>query len=149
MSNGAKTNQDMYLRRPKMFAEGSKANLSVAKRARWEHASTGSGTRQVHRVVFHFLADMDLQLVRELRNSIKDCSERGLAVAGKWYITALHRTNLTLKVHHELGLPSFISRYHNTNETRLLLVQEPNFPPQHPPARAPLALRLHLQPHHL
>lgn len=35
---------------------------------------------------------MDLQLVRELRNSIKDCSERGLVVAGKWYIAALHRT---------------------------------------------------------
>ncbi|KAF8554160.1 TPR-like protein [Imleria badia] len=27
---------------------------------------------------------MDLQLVRELRNSIKDCSERGLVAAGKW-----------------------------------------------------------------
>ncbi|KAN0091102.1 hypothetical protein V8E55_004668 [Tylopilus felleus] len=27
---------------------------------------------------------MDLQLARELRNSIKDCSERGLVVAGKW-----------------------------------------------------------------
>lgn len=92
---------------------------------------------------------MDPQLVRELRNSIKDCSERGLVVAGKWYITALHLTNLTLKVHHELGLPSFISRYHNTNETRLLLIQDPGFLPQHPHACAPLALRLHLPPHHL
>ncbi|KAI9569620.1 hypothetical protein HD554DRAFT_2089548 [Boletus coccyginus] len=27
---------------------------------------------------------MDLQLVRELRNSIKDCSDRGLIVAAKW-----------------------------------------------------------------
>jgi hypothetical protein len=93
--------------------------------------------------------DMDLQLVRELRNSIKDCSERGLVVAGKWYITAFHRTNITLKVHHESGLPSFTSRYHNTNETCLLLIQEPDFPPQHPHARAHLALRFHLPPYHL
>lgn len=43
--------------------------------------------------------DMDLQLVRELRDSIKDCSDRGLVVAGKWYTTALRRTDLTLKTH--------------------------------------------------
>jgi anaphase-promoting complex subunit 8 len=28
---------------------------------------------------------MDTRLVRELRNSIKDCTNRGLAVAAKWY----------------------------------------------------------------
>lgn len=90
---------------------------------------------------------MDLQLVRELRNSIKDCSERGLVVAGKWYITTLHHTNLTLKIHHALGLPSFISRYHNTNETRLLRIQEQDFRPQHLHAPTHLAPRLHLPPH--
>lgn len=92
---------------------------------------------------------MDLQLVRELRHSIKDCSERGLVVAGKWYIAALHRTNLTLKVHHALGLPSFIFRYHSTNEMRLLLIQEPDSRPQHLRARIHLALHLRLPPHQL
>lgn len=109
------------------------------------------GTRcRARRVACHFAlsVNMDLQLVRELRNSIKDCSDRGLIVAAKWYITALRRTNPALKLHRALGLPSFISRYHNTNEMRLLPIQKPDFRPQHPHARAHPALRLHLPPHH-
>lgn len=109
---------------------------------------------QTRRVLITFpsvgvVRDMDLQLVRELRSSIKDCSERGLVVAGKWYITALHRTNLTLKIHHTSGPPSFISRYRSTNETRLLMIHDPRSQPQRLPASAHLALRLHLLPRQL
>ena len=117
----------------------------------WERTRSYIGTSRRVPLSSHFLwfvvRRMDLQLVRELRNSIRDCSERGLVVAGKWYIVALHRMNLTLKAHHPSGLPSFISRYHSTNETRLLLIHEPDSPPRHPHARTRLALRLYSPAH--
>lgn len=102
----------------------------------------------IDRFKFGVVRDMDLQLVRELRNSIKDCSERGLAVAGKWYIATFHHPNLTLKAHpNASGLPSFISRYRNTSGTRLLMIQDLDSRPQRLSARAHLALRLRLPPH--